>query len=175
MLFKNILLILFAAAILPASEGRRQGRPESSLQIVSGQLALGRFALGMTVPEAEALHNQPLRLRPNVDDTGQCTGLEGEVLVDGNRVMLTFTRQSEILRLQAMFVRFAEVRDLDTVAAEVKRRVPSLRVAERDPLVKGNKSFWELPTDTMQTLIIGVTEGLWISRGCANGLYPLTP
>jgi len=72
--------------------------------------------------------------------------------------------------LQAMFVRFAEVRDLDTVAAEVKRRVPSLRVAERDPLVKGNKSFWELPTDTMQTLIIGVTEGLWISRGCANGL-----
>jgi hypothetical protein len=124
----------------------------------------------MTISEVEALHGQSLPLHPNVDDTGQCEGLDGAVLVGGNQVILTFTKHGDGLRIRNIFVRFPKVRDLNEVAGEVSRRVPSLKIAEHDPLIKGNKSFWTLSSDPLQTVLIGVAEGLWVSRGCVNGV-----
>jgi len=153
-----------------AADGKRQAAPESSLQLVRGQLAIGQYALGMTVSEVEALHGQSVPLRPNVDDTGQCEGLDAAVSVGGNPVILTFTKHGDGLRIQKIFVRFPKVRRLGEVAAEVSRRVPTLRLAEHDPLIKGNESFWTLSSDPLQIVPIGVTEGLWVTRGCVNGV-----
>jgi len=111
-----------------------------------------------------------MRLQPNIDDTGQCEGLEGAVAVSGHSVVLTFTKHPDGLRLRNLFVRFSQVRVLDEVAAEISRRVPALSIAERDSLIKGNKSAWVLPSDPIQTILIGVREGLWVSRGCLNGM-----
>jgi len=154
----------------PLRRGTRRSSPESSLQLLRGQLAIGRYALGITVPEAESVHGQRLALRPNVDDTGQCEGLEGTVTVDGHQVLLTFTKHSDTLRLRSIFVGFAKSRDLDEVAAEVHRRVPVLKMAAQESPLEASKSFWALPSDSLQTVLIGITEGLWVSRGCVNGL-----
>jgi hypothetical protein len=163
-----LLLGLLTVPPLLARE-TQQPPPESALHLVRGQLALGPYVLGMTVAEAESQHGRALVLEPNVDDTGQCEGLDATVSLGGHRAVLTFTRHPDGLRLRNIFVRFPQVRDLDEVAAEVSRRVPALRIAEHDPLIKGNKSAWALPSDPLQTVLIGVREGLWVSRGCLNG------
>ncbi len=164
--------ILFLALMTahPPAHADAQAPPEFSLHLQQGQLALGPYALGMTVAEAESRHGRSLQLRPNVDDTGQCEGFDGTVSVGGHTVNLTFTTHADGLRIRNIFVRFSKVRDLDDVAAEVSRRVPTLRIAEHDPLIKGNKTAWTLSGDPLQTVLIGVREGLWISRGCVNGL-----
>lgn len=169
MRFTSIVFLVLMVANPSANADGSQAQPETSLQLRQGQLALGPYALGMTVADAEARHGQALQLRPNVDDTGQCEGVEGTVSVDGHPAALTFTKHTDGLRIRNIFVRFLKVRELDDVAAEVSRRVPALRIAEHDPLIKGNKSFWTLPADPLQTVLIGVSEGLWISRGCVNG------
>lgn len=165
----TILLLSLIAGSPVAASSAQQPRPETALQLVRGQLALGPYVLGMTVAEAESRHDRALVLEPNVDDTGQCEGLDAVVTFNGHRLVLTFTKDADGLRLRNIFVRFPQARDLDEIAAEVSRRVPALRIAEHDPGIKGNKSAWALPSDPLQTVLIGVREGLWVSRGCLNG------
>lgn len=164
----TLFLIVFTAWPTSGSGGQQE-HPESALHLVGGHLALGSYVLGMTVSQAEAQHGRALHLSPNVDDTGQCEGLDAIVEVRGHRATLTFTKHSDGLRLRNIFVRFPEVRNLDEVAAEVSRRVPALRMAEQEPPINRSKSAWVLPSDPLQTVLIGVREGLWVSRGCLNG------
>ncbi len=164
------LMLVLIPVGLQSAGGDQALRPESTLRLAHGQLSLGPYALGMTVAEAQSEYGRALQLKPNVDDTGQCEGLEAPVSFAGHQFILTFTAHSDGLRLRALHARLAEGRDLDEVAAEVVRRVPSLRIAELDPAIKGNKSTWSLPSDSLQVVLISVKERwLSISRGCVNG------
>jgi hypothetical protein len=168
------IAVLALLALMPfapqLSGGDQVLRPESTLRLVRGQLSLGPYALGMTVAEAQSESGRALELKPNVDDTGQCEGLEAPVSFAGQPFILTFTAHSDGLRLRAVHARLAEGRDLDEVAAEVVRRVPNLRLAELDPAIKGNKSAWSLPSDPLQVVLISVKERWFsISRGGVNG------
>lgn len=163
-----VLVLMLSGAVNVT--GVQQAPPESALRLTNGQLALGPYALGMSVSEVESQHGRALQLKPNVDDTGQCEGREAPVSVNGHQVILTFTQHADGLRVRAAHVRFGKVRDLNEVAAEVVRRVPTLQIAELDPMIKGNKSMWNLPTDPLQIVLIAVAEGWFsISRGCVNG------
>jgi len=164
------LMLVMMVGGMGLAKADQAARPESTLRLVRGQLSLGPYAIGMTVAEVQSEYGQTIPLKPNVDDTGQCEGFEAPISFRGHRFVLTFTEHRDGLRLRAIHARFTEVRDLDEIAAEVVRRVPSLRIAEFDPMVKGNKSAWSLPTDPLQTVLIKVADGWFsISRGCVNG------
>lgn len=164
-----VAIMLFSVGLI-SSPSRREQRPESLVRLGNDRLGWGPVLLGMSTRQAEdALGG---RLRLSRDDSETCPGMVASVVSRGARIVLTFASNDDrdALRLVNVFIPFSEPRDLAELVTELKRRVPQLRyrstygVAE----VQNDKPLYEYPKDSWQTVLIGPTEGIWISRGCGD-------
>jgi hypothetical protein len=154
------------------SAGQRAvSRPELAVGLVNGRLAWGPLALGMSVGEVEKAIGQTLRLSPNVDDTGQCGGLEASVMILKQQVGLTIGVREGRSQLIAIRVAFPSARDLRDVAAGLKAQVPDLRFLSRDPAMTEARSarpLYVLTNDHLQGVLVDPRAWLSISRACWN-------
>jgi hypothetical protein len=150
-----------------------QARAEALLRANDGRLTWAGLPLGATLREVQSVLGSTLTLRPAVNDTGTGVGDEARVRIQGMHVTLTFVRQGNVQRLEAMFIAFPEARNLQSIVGELKRRVPGLRYVSSihdqgaaESLAA--KPLYALQGEPPQQVLIGPTEGLWISRGCTD-------
>jgi hypothetical protein len=177
-LLTAMLLVAILAAPVRALHGQRgaaaaRPRPETAVSLVGGKLAWGKLVLGMTVKEVESVLGRGLVLRPGSGDAG-CSGPEADAQSGNQRLTLTFSDAGPDGGLVDIFVLFPAPRDLREVVTALKAQVPSLQyqpsahdvtpVPEKD----NPKPLYLLSNNPGQGVLVGPSEGFWISLGCWN-------
>ena len=164
------VLIVLASGITSGQQ-RPDSRPETQVTVHNGRLAWAGLALGSTIGQVEATLGFVVALGPDVFDTGVCAGLESRTQIANTPVTLMFVRGGTNYTLQGIFVPFREEVELREVVAELKRRVPSLRYIPsiHDPAlaeVNNAKPLYGLADDSLEQVLVGPKEGLWLTHGC---------
>jgi len=172
-LMTGTLLLATLAAPVRTLHGQRgapaRPRPETAVSVTRGKLAWGRLVLGMTAKQVESVLGEGLVFRPSPG--GACEGVEADVESQRQRATLTFSPSAADGSLVDIFVPFLAPRDLREVVTALKTQVPTLFYAPGPhepelPEAKNTKPLYLLRADPAQGILVGPSEGFWISRGC---------